>query len=125
MEQRTAPDLLFAYLGRRDCRFMRNRAGVVPLTGFLCVYPWDTDELQVKRLWQALNHPDTLANLAFVGKSYGGGALKVEPRQLDTLEIPPHVLALYGLVPPPVWQEQCLLERAELPKSRQRERKQR
>jgi hypothetical protein len=46
----------------------------------------------VRELWQALNHPDTLANLAFVGKSYGGGALKVEPRQLDALEIPQHVL---------------------------------
>jgi hypothetical protein len=122
MEQRTAPDLLFAYLGRRDCRFILNRAGVVPLTGFLCVYPWDTDAQQLKKLWQALNHPDTLANLAFVGKSYGGGALKVEPRQLDALEIPPHVLALHDLVPPPVWQEQCLLERATSPKRRPKDR---
>lgn len=122
MEQRTAPDLLFAYLGRRDCRFILNRAGVVPLTGFLCVYPWDTDTQQLKKLWQALNHPDTLANLAFVGKSYGGGALKVEPRQLDTLEIPQHVLAFHDLVPPPVWREQCLLERAEFPKRRPKDR---
>jgi hypothetical protein len=92
MEQREEPPLLFAYLGRRDCRFLLNRAGAVPLTGFLCVYPWDRSERHVRELWQALNHPDTLANLAFVGKSYGGGALKVEPRQLDALEIPQHVL---------------------------------
>jgi len=110
MEQREEPPLLFAYLGRRDCRFLLNCAGVVPLTGFLCVYPWDRSERHVRKLWQALNHPDTLANLAFVGKSYGGGALKVEPRQLDALEIPQHVLDHSEMVAPVVWQEQCLLD---------------
>ena len=64
----------------------------------------------MRKLWQALNHPDTLANLGFVGKSYGGGALKVEPRQLDALEIPQHVIDRSGLVAPVVWQEQYLLE---------------
>ena len=113
MEQREEPPMLFAYLGRRDCRFLLNRAGVVPLTGFLCVYPWDRSEAHVRKLWQALNHPDTLANLAFVGKSYGGGALKVEPRQLEALEIPQHVLECGDLAAPAVWQEQCLLERIE------------
>lgn len=39
MEKRTPPPILFAYLGRRDCRFILNEANVVPLTGFLCVYP--------------------------------------------------------------------------------------
>lgn len=112
MEQRREPALLFAYLGRRDCRFVLNRAGVVPLTGFLCVYPWEEDEEEVQKLWRVLNHPDTLANLIFVGKSYGGGALKVEPRQLDGLEIPQHVLSLFNLRPPSVWEEQRLLDMA-------------
>lgn len=97
MEKRTPPPILFAYLGRRDCRFILNEAGVVPLTGFLCVYPWDTTLAGVKKLWRALNHPDTLANLSFVAKSYGGGALKAEPRQLDQLEIPQSVLDQIGL----------------------------
>lgn len=97
MEKRTSPPILFAYLGRRDCRFILNEANVVPLTGFLCVYPWDTTQISVKKLWQALNHPDTLANLGFVSKSYGGGALKTEPRQLDRLEIPQSVLDGVGL----------------------------
>lgn len=39
MEQRTPPPILFAYLGRRACRFILNEARVVPLTGFLCVGP--------------------------------------------------------------------------------------
>jgi hypothetical protein len=112
MEQRREPPLLFAYLGRRDCRFVLNRAAVVPLTGFLCVYPWAEDEHTIQRLCRALNHPDTLANLPFVGKSYGGGAVKVEPRQLDGLEIPRHVVSLYRLAPAPAWEQQSLLEAA-------------
>jgi hypothetical protein len=111
MEQRTPPPILFAYLGRRDCRFILNEAGVVPLTGFLCVYPWDTNHEAVKRLWRALNHPDTIKNLAFAGKSYGGGAVKVEPRQLDSLEIPASVLQEMGLKSPEVATELVLLEK--------------
>jgi hypothetical protein len=112
MEQRVAPPILFAYLGRRDCRFILNEAGVVPLTGFLCVYPWDSDPEMVRRLWRALNHPSTLQSLAFTGKSYGGGALKVEPRQLDNLEIPLSVLQEVGLESPEVATELVFLEKA-------------
>jgi len=100
MEARRRPGLLFAYLGRRDCRFIENRAGVVPLTGFLCVYPREDDDGYRERLWRALNDPRTIANLPFVGKSYGGGAIKVEPRQLDLLEIPTAVLSDVGLTRP-------------------------
>lgn len=110
MEQRMPPPILFAYLGRRDCRFILNEAGVVPLTGFLCVYPWDSRPDAVRWLWRALNHPATLENLVFAGKSYGGGALKVEPRQLDMLEIPDAVLKEVGLKSPPVATELTLLE---------------
>lgn len=110
MEQRMPPPILFAYLGRRNCRFILNEASVVPLTGFLCVYPWDSRPNAVRKLWRALNHPATIENLAFAGKSYGGGALKVEPRQLDTLEIPDAVLREVGLKPPPVATELMLLE---------------
>ena len=110
MEVRTVPGLLFAYLGRRDCRFILNRAGVLPLTGFLCVFPWDESRAYVEKLWRALNHTDTQANLVFVGKSYGGGALKVEPRQLDALEIPQHVLKEVGLAPVQSWGQVALLE---------------
>lgn len=110
MERRTPPPILFAYLGRRDCRFILNEAGVVPLTSFLCVYPLNTTQQAAKRLWRALNHPDTLRNLLFVGKSYGKGALKVEPRQLDALEIPLSVLEEVGLTPPATVSQLMLLE---------------
>ncbi len=110
MEQRQVPPILFAYLGRRDCRFILNLAGVVPLTGFLCVYPFDSNPDRIRRLWQALNHPQTLKNLALVGKSYGGGAVKVEPRQLEELEIPFSVLENCGMSPPPTLKQPLLME---------------
>src|SRR5262249_22182074 len=100
MEIRKPPPLLFAYLGRRKTRFIRNLAGVIPLTSFLCVYPHrEADSASIDRLWQALKHPDTMKNLALVGKSYGSGAIKVEPRALERLPIPKHVVAEMSLAP--------------------------
>jgi hypothetical protein len=54
----------------------------------------------VAQLFSVLSHPRTLANLGRVGKSYGNGALKVEPRALERLPLPPDVVRKCGLVPP-------------------------
>lgn len=113
MERRLPPPLLFAYLGRRDCRFILNRAAAVPLTGFLCVYPFRASASDVHQLWRALNHPLTIENLAYVGKSYGGGALKVEPRQLDQLLIPDEVIKTFGVRPPDSLTQLSLMEEAD------------
>lgn len=99
MEVRKAPPFLFAYLGRRNVRFIRNNSTTVPLTSFLCVYPSQSDEEYLEKLWKVLNHPDTLANLKFAGKSYGSGAIKVEPRSLERLAIPDDVIKESGLQP--------------------------
>jgi methylase of polypeptide subunit release factors len=99
MEMRKAPPFLFAYLGRRNARFIRNLTGVMPLTSFLCVYPHREDADFIARLWQALRHPDTVRNLALVGKSYGAGAIKVEPRALERLPIPEQIVAELSLAP--------------------------
>lgn len=112
MERRLPPPLLFAHLGRRDCRFILNRAGAVPLTGFLCVYPFRASASDVHQLWRALNHPLTIENLAYVGKSYGGGALKVEPRQLDQFLIPDEVIQTFGVRPPESLTQLSLMEEA-------------
>jgi len=88
MEIRKPPPLLFAYLGRRNARFIRNLAGVVPLTGFLCVYPRTHDPQFLRELWRLLRDPATIDNLRLVGKSYGAGCLKVEPRALERLPLP-------------------------------------
>ncbi len=97
MERRKVPPILFAYLGRRNARFIRNLAGVVPLTCFLCVYPRREDPHFVAALWKVVSHPLTIANLPLVGKSYGSGCIKVEPRSLERLPLPPAVVAEAGL----------------------------
>ncbi len=96
MEVRVPPPFLFAYLGRRNSRFIRNTARVVPLTSFLCVYPQHSGEEYVEQIWKILSHPDTVANLSKIGKSYGDGAIKVEPRLLERLPIPDHVIQRFG-----------------------------
>jgi len=92
MEVRKAPPLLFAYLGRRNARFILNLAGVVPLTCLLCVYPKSEENDYIERLWRILQHPETIQNLFRVGKSYGSGCIKVEPRALEKLPLPTHLL---------------------------------
>ncbi len=96
-EQRKPPPILFAYLGRRACRFVLNRAGIVPLTGFLCVYPRPEINVEPEVLWRLLNEKETLDQLMYVGKSYGSGAIKVEPRALERLPLPDSVCSRYGL----------------------------
>ncbi len=91
-ETRIAPPFLFAYLGRRNIRFIRNTAKIIPLTSFLCVYPKSIHHEDINRLWHILNHPETIANLVTIGKSYGDGAVKVEPRSLEKLPIPENVI---------------------------------
>ncbi|TDA67452.1 MAG: SAM-dependent methyltransferase [Clostridia bacterium] len=99
MERRPVPPILFAYLGRRNARFIRNLANVVPLTGFLCVYPNRGEAIFTDKLWEVLRHPVTTSNLSLVSKSYGEGAIKVEPRALERLPLPPAVVAEVGLEP--------------------------
>jgi adenine-specific DNA-methyltransferase len=97
MECREVPPFLFAYLGRRSARFIRNRANVVPLTGFLCVYPKTQGRDAIEKVWRLLSHPDTLANLHRVAKSYGSGAIKVEPRALERVPLTERALSDSGL----------------------------
>jgi hypothetical protein len=100
METRRVPPILFAYLGRRNARFIRNLAGVVPLTGFLCVYPHQEEDEFIDKLWEILCHPETIGNLIAVGKSYGDGAIKVEPRSLEKLPLPSRLISEAGLRAP-------------------------
>ena len=97
MEKRQIPPILFTYLGRRHQRFIKNEAAVLPLTGFLCIYPHHSDPQFINQLWQALNEPATINNLSLVGKSYGAGSIKVEPGNLQRLVIPENIVKKYSL----------------------------
>lgn len=96
-EKRLPPPWFFAYLGRRNCRFIKNETAAVPLTGFLAVYPKSGVCVDVEAFTRILNDERTLANLPLVAKSYGSGALKVEPRNLERLLIPVEVLRENGV----------------------------
>lgn len=100
MEKRVPPPFLFAYLGRRNARFIKNEAEVVPLTGFLCVYPKLNNKEYLDNLWRLLSNSKTVKNLELVGKSYGSGAIKVEPRALANLPIPDELIAELKISPP-------------------------
>jgi len=99
MEVREKPVFLFAYLGRRNARFIKNDAGIIPLTGFLCIYPLSDNKEYIDKLWGVLQHPDTISNLQLVGKSYGSGAFKVEPRSLERLPIRSELIKKFNLTP--------------------------
>jgi len=109
METRKPPPILFAYLGRRNSRFVRNLAKAVPLTGFLCVYPHQEDEHFIETLWSVLSHPTTVSNLSSVGKSYGSGCIKVEPRALEKLPLPEDVVEKFQLMPTERFIQETLL----------------
>ena len=98
-EKRKVPELLFAYLGRRYSRFIKNEAGVLNLHCLHCVYTHSKEPERINNLWKVLNHPDTLKNLKYVSKSYGSGALKAEPQNLKNLIIPEGLVKMYSLEP--------------------------
>jgi hypothetical protein len=110
MEIRPVPPILFAYLGRRNVRFIRNLAGALPLTCFLCVFPRQSNEMfYVDRLCEVLASAETLSNLRLVGKSYGSGAIKVEPRALERVILPRKVINDCGLLTRPLSRQLSLL----------------
>ena len=91
-ERRPVPELVYTYMSRGNPRFARNRVGAQVLNSYLHVYP--SDELRalgddaLAALAAILNAPTVLAGLRSVGRTYGGGTVKVEPRELDALLIP-------------------------------------
>lgn len=110
METRKSPPIMFAYLGRRNARFIRNHADVVPLTCLLCIYPHQGDAEFVDRLWKVLSHPQTISNLRKVGKSYGGDAIKVEPRALERLPLPDDIVRESGIEKYAQAKQACLFD---------------
>lgn len=76
---------------------LNGKPGLSKSAVFLCIYPKESDDKSTLKLWKALNDPETLSNLHLVAKSYGSGAIKVEPRGLDKLPIPESVVRKYKL----------------------------
>jgi len=89
-EQRDPAPIYFTYLSRRKSRFIYNKADVLALNVFLCVYPMPAisqDETMVKALLAVLNSLVAKDSLRYVGRTYGGDTIKIEPREMDRLPV--------------------------------------
>jgi adenine-specific DNA-methyltransferase len=98
MEQRDPAPIYFTYLSRKKSRFIYNQAGVLALNVFLCIYPVPAisqDETMMKALLAVLNSLVAKDSLRYVGRTYGGDTIKIEPREMDRLP----VLNPLGLAP--------------------------
>ena len=90
MEQREPAPIYFTYLSRKKSRFIYNRAGVLALNVFLCIYPEPAiaqNEAALKALLAVLNALVSKEALRYVGRCYGGDTIKLEPRELDRLPV--------------------------------------
>lgn len=100
MEKREPPPIFVTYLSRGRPRFILNEARVVPLNVFLCLYPRKplTNDA-IATTWRYLNSEDVLGQFEYLARNYGEDTLKVEPRILERLKIPPYVLSaeLHGI----------------------------
>jgi adenine-specific DNA-methyltransferase len=90
MEQRDPAPIYFTYLSRKKSRFIYNQAGVLALNVFLCIYPIPAisqDETMVKALLGVLNSLVARDSLRYIGRTYGGDTIKIEPREMDRLPV--------------------------------------
>ncbi len=90
-ERRPPAPILATCFARKAMRFIYNRAGVLNLTAFHCVYPCDevvNDELKLKALLGYLNSRASQLRSSDNGRLYGGGLFKMEPGELETVLVP-------------------------------------
>lgn len=81
------PDIIITYMNRGRTRFVRNRAGCRVMSVFLNGFLLDPG-IDVESLLEALNAPETSALVEKLGRTYGGGLGKIEPREIAALPMP-------------------------------------
>lgn len=87
MERVEPPDIIITYMNRGKTRFVRNDAGCRVMSVFLNGFITD-DGLDVDRLLDVLNDGETSELITQIGRTYGGGLGKIEPRELLKLPMP-------------------------------------
>ncbi len=85
LERRDDVSILFTYMNRQRPRFIRNRAGAVPLNTFLIVEP--KPGVDPDQLCDILNRSETIAQLEALRRNYGGGLWKLEPGEVSRLRV--------------------------------------
>lgn len=93
-------DLLLTYMNADTPRLCTNLAGAHHLNSVHGVYPDDgTRELGRRLLALASVNTATMVGAELVGRAYGGGMLKIEPREADHLPVPAPALVERCAVP--------------------------
>ena len=99
VERRDPPPIFVTYLSRGKPRFILNKAKVVPLNVFLCLYlRVPLDEETIEEIWRYLNSEEALKQFEYLARNYGEDTLKIEPRILEELEIPYELVKNVGLL---------------------------
>jgi adenine-specific DNA-methyltransferase len=88
MERRPPSAIWAAVFGRAGLRFIHNAAGVANLTTFHCVYPNSEALYFAPALTACLNSRLVQDRARRQRRVYGGGLLKVEPKDLLDIEVP-------------------------------------
>lgn len=87
-EVRQPAPILAAVFARGGFRFVRNDADVLNLTAYHGVYPRNADPSRLSDLHAYLCSSAAQSALRRHRRIYGGGLSKVEPRDVESLEIP-------------------------------------
>lgn len=88
-EQRSPALIWVGVFNREKVKFIFNENEIYNLTTFHCLYPHkEFTPLQVKALVAILNHQDVAAYVMEQRRVYGGGLVKLEPKDLNDIRIP-------------------------------------
>jgi adenine-specific DNA-methyltransferase len=99
IERRDPPPIFVTYLSRGKPRFILNKAKVIPLNVFLCLYPRvPLDDKTIEAIWRYLNSEEALKQFEYLARNYGEDTLKIEPRILEELELPYELVRNIGLL---------------------------
>lgn len=88
MESRPPAPIWAAVFGRLGLRYIRNSAGIRNLTTFHCIYPNDKSPELSDALTLCLNSRFIQNRARTQHRVYGGGLLKVEPKDILDIEVP-------------------------------------
>jgi adenine-specific DNA-methyltransferase len=87
VDKRDPAPILALVFSRERMRFIFNKAKVLNLTPFHCIYPTFNDELKLKTLLAYLNSNLCIEIATYWGRVYGTGLRKLEPKDLENLPV--------------------------------------
>lgn len=87
-EERIPAPIWVTVFGRGRLKFLRNKAGCRNLTAFHCLYTSNDDPLFQDALVACLNSDVITGAVAKHQRVYGGGLLKMEPKDILDIDVP-------------------------------------